>query len=150
MKRILWWSLSTLSAVVLMFGYHTSTSGAGDASTAQAPSSIPGSRSPATTSGASSGSTATSSTFTGSAVNTRYGPVQVAITVSGGKVSDVSVPLYPNSNSRDMEINQRALPILIQETLDQQSAEVDMVSGATYTSDGYRQSLQSALDEAKL
>ena len=57
---------------------------------------------------------------------------------------------YPNGNGRDQEINAYALPILIQETLDAQSANIDMVSGATVTSDGLPQSLQSALDQAGL
>mgnify|MGYP000630881574 CR=1 FL=1 len=55
---------------------------------------------------------------------------------------------YPDGNGRDRQINARAIPILVSETLDAQSAEIDFVSGATYTSDGYQQSLQSALDEA--
>jgi uncharacterized protein with FMN-binding domain len=55
---------------------------------------------------------------------------------------------YPSGNSRDTEINSRALPILIQETLDAQDAQIDMVSGATVTSNGYLQSLQSAIDQA--
>jgi uncharacterized protein with FMN-binding domain len=57
---------------------------------------------------------------------------------------------YPNNNGRDQEINARALPVLIQETLDAQNANIDMVSGATVTSDGYLESLQSALDKAGL
>ena len=60
------------------------------------------------------------------------------------------MPQYPNGNSQDVEIARYALPILIQETIDQQSANIDMVSGATYTSAGYIQSLQSALDQAGL
>ncbi|CAN7385967.1 FMN-binding protein [Microbacterium sp. LjRoot45] len=96
----------------------------------------------ASTSGLADGS------YTGDAVNTRYGPVQVAITVSGGAVSDVQVVDYPSSNPRDRQINERAIPELVSETISAQSAEIDMVSGATYTSDGYIRSLQSALDEA--
>jgi uncharacterized protein with FMN-binding domain len=57
---------------------------------------------------------------------------------------------YPSSNGKDQQINARALPVLVQETLDAQSADIDMVSGATYTSDGYTESLQSALDQAGL
>ena len=57
---------------------------------------------------------------------------------------------YPSGNPKDQEINAYALPILVQETLDAQSADVDMVSGATVTSVGYAQSLQSALDQAGL
>ncbi|MFF7681126.1 FMN-binding protein [Microbacterium sp. NPDC007973] len=88
-------------------------------------------------------------TYTGSSANTRYGPVQVQITVSGGSITDVQVPEYPSSNGRDQQINSRALPTLMQETIQAQSAQVDMVSGATYTSTGYRTSLQSALDQAR-
>jgi len=74
----------------------------------------------------------------------------VELTVAGSKVTDVSVLQYPNGNGRDQEINSYALPLLIQETLDAQSANIDMISGATVTSDGYVQSLQSALDQANL
>jgi uncharacterized protein with FMN-binding domain len=70
--------------------------------------------------------------------------------VSGGKITHVSVPVYPSGNPKDDEINNYALPTLVQETLDQQSANIDMVSGATVTSTGYLQSLQSALDRAGL
>jgi uncharacterized protein with FMN-binding domain len=87
---------------------------------------------------------------TGTAADTRWGPVQVQITVADGSITDVAVVQYPNSNGKDKDINARALPILIQETLKAQSAKIDMVSGATYTSDGYVTSLQSALDQAGL
>jgi uncharacterized protein with FMN-binding domain len=87
---------------------------------------------------------------TGAVADTRWGPVQVQITVANGSITNVSVVQYPNSNGRDQEINAQALPILIQETLKSQSASIDMVSGATYTSDGYLTSLQSALDSAGL
>ncbi|WP_136587676.1 FMN-binding protein [Microbacterium hydrothermale] len=115
----------------------------------------------AAASGSSSGSTSSGSTgqtpssglrdgtYTGAAANTRYGPVQVQITVSGGSITDVQVPEYPSSNGRDQQINSRALPTLMDETIQAQSAQVDMVSGATYTSTGYRTSLQSALDQAR-
>lgn len=68
--------------------------------------------------------------------------------MQSGKITDVAVLQYPNGNHRDVEINNYALPILIQETKNAQSAQIDMVSGATVTSDGYVQSLQSALDQA--
>jgi uncharacterized protein with FMN-binding domain len=76
----------------------------------------------------------------------------VQITVAGGTITDVSVIDYPSSNGKDQQINARALPVLVQvqETLDVQSADIDMVSGATYTSDGYVESLQNALDQAGL
>ena len=72
------------------------------------------------------------------------------ITVSDGTITDVSVVDYPNNNGKDKQINARALPVLVQETLDAQSAGIDMVSGATVTSNGYVESLQSALDQAGL
>ena len=67
-----------------------------------------------------------------------------------GSITKVSVLQYPNGNGRDVEIDAYSLPILIQETIKSQSANIDMVSGATYTSTGYIQSLQSALDQANL
>ena len=81
---------------------------------------------------------------------TRWGPVQVQITVAGGKITAVDVLQYPQGNGKDQQINARALPVLIQDTLTAQSAKIDMVSGATVTSDGYVQSLQSAIDQAGL
>lgn len=86
----------------------------------------------------------------GDVAQTRYGPVQVAVSVSGGTITAVNVLQYPAGNSRDQQINGYALPRLVQQTLDHQSAQVDMISGATYTSQGYAASLQSALDKAGL
>ena len=71
------------------------------------------------------------------------------VTVSGGQITDVQVPEYPQSNGRDRQINERAIPQLISETRQAQSAKIDMVSGATYTSRGYMSSLQSAIDQAQ-
>jgi len=69
---------------------------------------------------------------------------------SGGKITSVQGVQQPDGNRRDEEINASAVPTLVQETLDAQSAKIDMVSGATVTSEGYLQSLQSALDQAHL
>lgn len=141
MRRIVLWTLSTVTTVVLLFGYHTSTSGPSAATTAVV----------AGTSGSSgASSTASGTTVTGDSVDTRWGTVEVAITVANGKITAVDVPVYPDNNPKDQEINARAVPELVQETLGAQSADIDMVSGATVTSDGYVQSLQSALDKAGL
>jgi uncharacterized protein with FMN-binding domain len=168
MKRITFWLLSTLSVVVLLFGYDasnaTTTAGAptsivsgttGSAGTSSGTSSgtSGGGTSSGSSSSSSSGSAGTSSgtkTVTGSVASTQWGPVQVELTVSGGKITKVSVLQYPSGNPKDEEINDYALPILVQETTDQQSAGIDMVSGATVTSTGYIQSLQSAIDQAGL
>ena len=104
---------------------------------------------PQVTVAASAGGSVTGSrTVNGESVQTRWGPVQVRITVKNGKLTDVTAVVYPTENPRDQEINSYAVPRLRTEALEAQSAEIDTVSGATYTSDGYRQSLQSALDSA--
>ncbi len=84
----------------------------------------------------------------GAPADTRYGPVQVQITVQGRRITKADAIDYPNGDRRDQEINSYAIPQLDQETLQAQSAQIDTVSGATYTSDGYRTSLQSAIDAA--
>ncbi|MDR2321096.1 MAG: FMN-binding protein [Microbacterium sp.] len=131
-------------------GTSAGSSGSGTSSS----SSASGTSSGSGASSGSSGATTTSSglkdgSFTGQAVDTQYGAVQVAITVSGGRITDVSVPQYPNTERRDEQINAQAIPILVSETTNAQSAQIDMVSGATFTSDGYTRSLQSAIDQAK-
>lgn len=86
--------------------------------------------------------------FTGSAVPNQYGTVQVRITVSGGRIAEVTATRLPNGEPRSVEINARAAPVLRQQALTAQSANVQTVSGATYTSKGYKTSLQAALDAA--
>lgn len=88
------------------------------------------------------------SAFDGSVVNTRYGPVQVQVQVSNGSLIEVAVAQFPDGDRKSVRINERALPTLRSEVLSAQSADVDTVSGATYTSNGYVVSLQSALDRA--
>jgi uncharacterized protein with FMN-binding domain len=88
-------------------------------------------------------------TYTGQASYNRWGAVQVAAVYKGGKLVDVQVLQYPDQNGRDIEIAQYSLPILIQESVQAQSANVSGVSGASYTSYSYVQSLQSAIDAAK-
>jgi uncharacterized protein with FMN-binding domain len=149
MKRIVLFVMTTVTVLVLLFGYHTSTSSraaAGDSSVIAPVSGSSTTEAPTTTSAAS----AASSTVLGDSTDTRWGPVQVQITVQDGKITAVSVPVYPDNNGRDQQINATALPTLVQETLSAQSADIDMVSGATVTSDGYVTSLQSALDKAGL
>jgi uncharacterized protein with FMN-binding domain len=144
-RRIILWFMSTLTAVTLLFGYSTSTSGpsATGGQTAIVSSGDAGSAA----TGAASGS---ATTVTGLVAQTRWGPVQVDITVDGGTITSVAVVQYPSGNGKDEEINGYALPILVDETVNAQSANIDMVSGATVTSEGYVESLQAALDQAGL
>ena len=88
--------------------------------------------------------------YTGTAADTRFGPVQVRITVAGGKLTDVAVLQVPDDGRYEQQIVAQALPILRSEALSNQNADIDVVSGATFTSQGYSQSLQSALDQAGL
>ena len=153
MRRITLWLFSTVAALVLLFSYRTSTNSGGignstAVATAPAPTGTTETPSPTGTTG--SGTSSDAKTYSGSVAQTRWGPVQVTITVSGSKITDVAIPTYPNGNPRDEEINAYALPVLTQETLSTQSADIDTVSGATVTSDGYIESLQAALDAAHL
>lgn len=100
--------------------------------------------------GSGSGTADTSTTVTGDTAQTRWGPVQVEVSVAGSEITGVSVLQYPDDNPQDVQINSHALPILVDATMSAQGADIDMVSGATYTSVGYQQSLQSALDRAGL
>lgn len=149
-KRIVLWGLSTLSAVVALLGYHTSTSSV--LATAAPDDAISGSLRAQAASGTGSGSPAPSSSgatrVAGDTVATPYGPVQVQVDVTGSTITDVTVLQYPDRDGHSVSINQYALPQLINQTLDAQSGDISMVSGATYTSQGYLESLQSALDQA--
>lgn len=99
----------------------------------------------ATTGAAAAG---TNGTFTGTSVATRFGNVQVQITVSGSKITEVAALQLTDKDGRSVEISAEAAPLLRQEVLASQSAKVATISGATYTSDGYLSSLQSAIDQA--
>jgi len=79
---------------------------------------------------------------------TRYGGVQVEVTITAGKITDIQAIQYPNQEPRDQEINAQAIPQLHDQVISAQTARIDGVSGATYTTQGYTASLQSALDAA--
>ena len=89
-------------------------------------------------------------TFSGASFQNRFGPVQVQITVVNGKITAAKALQYPNGDFRSAEISKQAIPYLIQETLAAQSANIQGVGGASYTSYGWYQSLQSAIAKAGL
>lgn len=91
---------------------------------------------------------ASDGSYTGAAESTPFGTVQVSVTVSGGRLSDVTALHLTDRGGQSVRISNRAAPILRQEVLAAQSAHVSMVGGATYTSEGYLASVQSALDAA--
>ncbi|MFF4253091.1 FMN-binding protein [Streptomyces sp. NPDC001663] len=141
LRRIVLASAATVSGMVLLLSLKPHSSPE-TALAVPAPSS-------SSSTGTSGGSTSGTKTVTGDTIQTRWGPVQVRITLKSGKLTEVTALQYPTDNPRDQEINSYALPRLRSEALQAQSASIDTVSGATYTSDGYRQSLQSALDSAR-
>lgn len=140
-------------AALLSFKSHSLATDAPPAAVAPV---VPGGGTPSTSGSSSSASPSSTSgtsgtrTVTGDSADTRWGPVQVQLTVTGGKVTAVQAVVYPNENPRDQEINAYAIPELNSEAVRAGSADIDSVSGATVTSDGYKQSLQSALDRAGL
>jgi uncharacterized protein with FMN-binding domain len=138
-RRIAFWMLGTVTVMVLLFSYHTSTSSRfAPTQAAVAARDRTGDATDLPESGA----------FDGDAVVTRFGVVQVRVTVAGGRIASVEALQVPDRDHRDVVINTRAVPILNAEAVAEQSADIDLVSGATLTSQGYLQSLQSAIDRA--
>ncbi|WP_322779629.1 FMN-binding protein [Frankia sp. Cas4] len=151
MRRIVVAIASTVAGLVLLFSYRTSTSTGATVASAAAVSTGDSATTSDSGSGSTAGATSGGSTATtGSAVNTRWGVVQVRITVAAGRIVSAETVQLPDHNPRDIEINRVAVPVLNSETVASQSAKIDVVSGATVTSDGYIRSLQSAIDAAHL
>lgn len=88
-------------------------------------------------------------TYTGSVADAYYGNVQVSATISGGQITDVTFLKYPDTHDTSVMINQQAMPYLKQEAIQAQNANVQIVSGATFTSQAFVQSLTAALNQAK-
>ena len=141
------------SAAITAVHSSSGTTGSNSASTARATSPAPTpsvSAAPAApTAPAAPAAPATpGGTFTGNSVSTQYGSVQVQVVVANGKITDVKALHLTDDGGRSVQISNSAAPILRSEVLSSQSARVSTVGGATYTSDAYLSSLQSALDQA--
>ena len=128
MRRITLWTMATTIIVILLFNYRTS------ATPSAAPLAQP--------------TTAPGRPFDGTVVPTRFGPIQIRIIVDHEKIADVTAIMLPSGDPRTDQINTTALPKLRQRALAAQSADIEAVSGATYTSAGYRESLQAAIDKS--
>jgi uncharacterized protein with FMN-binding domain len=167
MKRILFSVFGTIVGLVALLSFksqaHTTVGGAAlpsaalGASATSNPSASTGTTSaPPNPSASKTSPTSTATpapvakTYDGSAAQTRYGTVQVAVTVASGKITNVAFLQLTSNDGRSADINSQAGPLLLQETLSAQSSNIDTISGATFTSEGYLQSLQSALDQAGL
>ena len=142
MKKMLL-SAFTVAAFVIYALFQRGAQPAG-ATTASSPPATP---SPTTTA-ASSGSYKVG-TYTGNQEDAFYGAVQVKATIQAGKLTDVQFLSYPSDRRTSQEINSRAIPILTQEAIQAQSANVQVVTGATFTSEAFVQSLQTALVQAQ-
>lgn len=163
MRRVVLSILGTIAGLGALLSFKTHTgvahplagSGVLRAPIATAPASPgPASSAPAGSGSASSApasspsSKPASKTVAGQAIQTQYGIVQVQVVLAGHSIQNVSFLQLTADDPRSQDINSQAAPILVQQTMQAQSANIDGVSGATYTSMGYQQSLQSALDQA--
>lgn len=90
-----------------------------------------------------------SGTYTGTVANAYWGGVQISATISAGKIVSIKILQYPNSHSASVMINQQALPYLQKEVIKAQSTNIQLISGATFTSQAFVQSLSAALNKAK-
>ncbi len=129
---------ATIAGTAGVMAFHPQTPAVQNATASTAPASTPA----ATASGGSGNGTAT-----GDAVDTQYGPAQVRVTVKSGKIVSIEAVELQSNDPRSQQISSSAAPILQQEALSAQSAAIDAVSGASFTSASYDQSLQSALDK---
>ena len=151
MRRLLLALVSTAAGLAAVLSFKTQGSAAASGAAAAPQTGTQASSSaPASTGSASSGygGTAGGKTLTGTVASTPYGPMQVAVTMAGKKITGVKVLQETNTGAMSQQIDANAVPQLTKETLAAQSARIDAVSGASYTSSGYIKSLQSALDQA--
>jgi uncharacterized protein with FMN-binding domain len=137
------------SAGILLAGWQTGTQ-AGGISTVASSTTATGTTGSTGTGTSGSSGTSASGTYKGTAVQTRFGPVQVQITVANGKITDITALQLTNTDGKSIQISNRAAPLLRSKVLAAQSADVQTVSGATITSDAYLTSVQAAIDAAHL
>jgi uncharacterized protein with FMN-binding domain len=160
MKRVALTIVATITGVVLLLQFKTQPAGAGrqvalapvtanSPSAGSSPTPTQSTRRHSSQPSPSSSSSASSGTRSvlGQTIKTRYGPVQVKVTETAGRITNVTPVQLPSRDSHSQGIAAYAAPKLRQEAIAADSARIDVVSGATYTSDGYAQSLQSALDK---
>ncbi|MCH0555300.1 FMN-binding protein [Streptomyces sp. MUM 16J] len=147
-RRIVLTTAATVSGVVLLLSLKPASGPASASAAGAAPQQTAAAQSPQGGTRGGAPTAAGSSTVTGDTERTQYGPVQVRLTVSNGKVTKAEAVQAPAGGLSDQK-TALAVPKLNQEAVAAQSARIDSVSGATYTSTGYKKSLQSALDKVK-
>jgi uncharacterized protein with FMN-binding domain len=141
-RRVVLAGAATVSGIVLLLSLKPAT----DPASAQAAGGG-AARPPVAQESPQGGSSAQGGTVTGDVARTQYGPVQVRLTVAGGRITKAEAVQAPKGGTSDQK-TQLSVPKLNQQAVAAQNADIDAVSGATYTSNGYKQSLQSALDQA--
>jgi uncharacterized protein with FMN-binding domain len=151
MRRVILAVTGTIAGLVALLSFKShapslatvATSGTGGASSSSSSATVPGEF---PTGSEATNLPAAETAITGHVANTVYGPVQVQLIVRNNKIIKIAILQQPTSTIHDIQIGEFAFPRLISETLAAQNAKIDAVSGASYTSAGYIQSLQSALD----
>jgi uncharacterized protein with FMN-binding domain len=154
LRRVIFAIVSTAAALIFLLSFKTHSTPAvaispPSAGASPAPGSSASAAPAARKSTASSSGSSAAKTVTGDVAQTIYGPIQVKVTVKNGKITTANAIEYPNGSPRDAQINSYAIPALNSEAVSAGSAQIDAISGATYTSQGYISSLQSALDKAR-
>ena len=168
MRRFVVAFVATVVGLVLLLSFKSSptrsagrpaalgapTPGSGDASSGNPAQASPSAPSQPSQPSQPAAKPASGTTVLGSSVQVSegfrtFGSVQVKLTLTNGKITDVTAVDYPRNDGRSYEISSYSIPILRQEVLQAQGTQIDIVSGATYTSDAYAQSVQAALDKAK-
>lgn len=152
MRRALPAVFATLGGLVLLANFHTASGARPRNITAPTTSTTPAAGSGPPPSGATtltSGAATGTRQIDGPVVSTQFGDVQVRVIIGNGRITDVQPLQMPSDRRHSQELSQAAAPLLHDEVLQAQSAQVDLISGATYTSGAYQQSLQAALDQSR-
>ena len=158
MRRAFAALIATLGGLALLLNFHTAGSvnrrivTASTTSTTPAAGSSPppsGTTAPTTSTTKPGGAAAGVRQIDGPVISTQFGDIQVRVIFGNGRITDVQPLQLPFDRRRSQEISQAAAPLLHDEVLRAQSAQIDLLSGATYTSDAYQQSLQAALDRSR-
>lgn len=161
MRRALPALIATLGGLALLLNFHTAGTVGGRFVAAPTTSATPAAGSSPPPSGTTTPTTPTTPTtkpgaaatgarqIDGPVISTQFGDIQVRVIIGNGKITDVQPLQLPFDRRRSQEISQAAAPLLHDEVLQAQSAQIDLLSGATYTSDAYQRSLQAALDQSR-
>jgi len=153
MRRALPAALATVGGLALLANFHTAPGVKRLAGAVPTTIATPASGSSPPPSGTSAPTTTPTTAaggvrqLDGPAIPTQFGDVQVRVIENGGRITDVQPLQMPFDHRRSEEITQTVTPMLHDEVLQAQNAQINLISGATYTSDAYQQSLQAALDQ---